>query len=104
MNTINVNVEGANHDAPKVKNLQELNADIDSLADVASSGSYNDLKDKPTIPVVPQNIATIDSGDTLPESGIVGAMFFYTPDGGTAKPVWWNGTIWVDANGDSITV
>lgn len=39
---------------------QELEGKVDSadLAEIATSGSYNDLTDKPTIPTVPTNVST----------------------------------------------
>lgn len=46
--------------------------------------------------------AKTTTGDTLPANGFVGQMFFYTPDGGTAVPVWYNGSEWVDATGASV--
>ena len=42
----------------------ELKANSDDLAAVATSGSYNDLEDKPEIPVIPENVSafTNDAG------------------------------------------
>ena len=36
-------------------------ADTTSLAEVATSGSYNDLSDKPTIPTVPTKVSELDN-------------------------------------------
>ncbi len=40
------------------------------LATVATSGSYNDLTNKPTIPVVPTTDQTFDGTSTHPQSGV----------------------------------
>ena len=40
------------------------------LATVATSGSYNDLTNKPTIPVVPSTDQTFDPTSTHPQSGV----------------------------------
>lgn len=63
------------------------------------------LKLKVEIPVVPENVATINSGNTLPDGNKVGEMFFYNPDEVDEDdkiPVWWNGSNWVDATGSPI--
>ena len=48
----------------EVDDLLDTKANAEDLADVATSGSYNDLEDKPTIPTVPTNVSafTNDSG------------------------------------------
>ena len=100
------------------------------LATVAVTGNYNDLNNKPTIPAaqvqsdwnvsdntskayiknkpdiptIPENNATWDGGESFPTEPIVGEMYLYTPAGGTAIPVWWNGTEWVDATGTPVTI
>ena len=38
---------------------------VDGLSTVATSGSYNDLSDKPTIPSVPTNYVTTDTAQTI---------------------------------------
>jgi hypothetical protein len=43
-------------------------ADISVLADVATSGSYNDLEDKPTIPTVNNPTITVKKNGNLVES------------------------------------
>ena len=47
-----------------LKNALDLKANSADLADVATSGSYNDLTNKPTIPTVPTNVSafTNDAG------------------------------------------
>jgi hypothetical protein len=48
----------------EVDGLLGAKANTADLADVAISGSYNDLEDKPTIPTVPTNVSAFinDSG------------------------------------------
>lgn len=48
----------------EVDDLLDTKANAEDLADVATSGSYNDLEDKPSIPTVPTNVSafTNDSG------------------------------------------
>lgn len=62
-------ITGTLSDQTDLKNALDLKVDITSLATVATSGSYDDLTNKPTIPTV--NDATItfeDSGGTTIDS------------------------------------
>ena len=55
---------GNYYNKSQVDQLLALKANISSLATVATSGSYNDLSDKPVIPTVPTNVSafTNDAG------------------------------------------
>lgn len=55
---------GNYYNKTQVDQLLALKANISSLATVATSGSYNDLSDKPVIPTVPTNVSafTNDAG------------------------------------------
>lgn len=56
--------KGKLNDLPTATELaQELEskANSDDLAEVARSGSYNDLSDKPTIPTVPTNVSALNN-------------------------------------------
>lgn len=57
---------GLNYLWGKVKSLVSGKANTADLAVVATSGSYTDLSDKPTIPTVPTNVSafTNDAGYT----------------------------------------
>ena len=50
-----------NETAGLVKDVADLQDDIDSLADVAFSGDYADLANKPTIPVVPTVVSAFEN-------------------------------------------
>lgn len=45
--------------------IADLEGTADSLHAVATSGSYNDLTDKPTIPTIPSNYVTTDTAQTI---------------------------------------
>lgn len=86
------------------------------------SGDYNDLKNKPTIPAAqiqsdwnqtddsepdyikgkPDIPSATQVGNELPGTGTDGEMFFYTPVGGNAIPVWWYDGGWVKADGSPV--
>ena len=53
--------------------LADLDERIDNLADVATSGDYDDLINLPTIPTVPTTSTTVIENDTNPVSG--GAVY-----------------------------
>lgn len=52
-----IDLNGLVHVWSKVKTLTDNCVKASDLATVATSGSYNDLSDKPTIPVVPTNVS-----------------------------------------------
>lgn len=85
-----------------------LSGTFKQLAIVAVSGSYNDLKDKPVIPTIPDNIQYIGGGETRPENPTVGQSFFDTTLGTVGKPIWYAGLdgneepVWVDATGATV--
>ena len=55
INDINNDISDINND------INSIESDINNLADVARSGSYNDLLNKPTIPVI--TMQTTDPGE-----------------------------------------
>lgn len=59
------NVSSFTNDAGYLTQHQDISgkANIDDLADVATSGSYNDLSNTPTIPIVNDAILTITQGN-----------------------------------------
>lgn len=75
------------------------------------SGNYNDLENKPVIPVIPTNVSAfnndanyqvVTSGttETRPTNVIVGFCYFDTTLG---YPIWYKGEdTWVDATGTTI--
>lgn len=77
-----VSVNGHTHDAATTSKdgfmPKEDKAKIDSLSTVATSGSYNDLSDKPTIPSVGNGKITIKQG------GITKGTFTVNQSGATA--------------------
>ena len=99
--------------ATRLETLEEKEA---ALSAVSYSGSYNDLVDQPSIPDVPdvpQNLSDLNndvpynpitSGSEFPTNTVAGQMSFYTPQLGTPIPVWYTGTIWVDATGSRINI
>ena len=78
------------------------------LAVVAVTGSYNDLKDKPIIPTIPENIQYVESGETRPDNPVIGQSFFDINLGTVGKPIWYAGLdgneepVWVDATGEAV--
>ena len=52
---------GNYYNKSQVDQLLALKANISSLATVATSGSYNDLSDKPVIPTVPTNVSAFNN-------------------------------------------
>lgn len=86
--------------------VETLRQAINNLATVASSGDYNDLSNKPTIPTIPSNLVqggvSSYSQPELPPRLLEvnrGYLWFDSTD----KPIWWTGTKWVDANGNTIS-
>ena len=79
---------GLNYLWGKMKSLVSGKANTADLAAVATSGSYTDLDDKPTIPTVPSNVSafTNDAG--------------YTTNIGTVTSVTVNGSTYSPTNGD----
>lgn len=79
--------------------LEEINARLEALSDVATSGNYNDLNNKPTL----------GSGSTIPLGESVGQMFYYTPEATRSTPdsspipLWWDGTAWRNSAGENVT-
>ena len=70
-------IEGLNDTLSALEDVIEAaNSDLDELATVASTGSYNDLRDKPTIPVVNYPVKTVNSktGDVVLTASDVGAI------------------------------
>ncbi len=74
------------------------------------SGSYNDLENKPVIPVIPANVSafnndvnyqvvTAGTTEERPTNVIIGFCYFDTT---LNKPIWWTGTAWVDATGQTV--
>lgn len=64
-------------DAGKVLAVDdELGYGLKALADVATSGSYNDLEDKPTIPVLPE-AEVIDKDDFFADATNVTDFYAY---------------------------
>lgn len=66
-----------------------------------SAFSSRKLTDTPTdgLQVVNRNYVTLN-GTTRPTSSVVGQSFLdMNLASGRGKPVWWNGTGWVDATG-----
>lgn len=80
-----------------------------TLAAVATSGDYNDLSNKPTIPTVPTNVSAFNNdasytkgsaGNTRPTDVDEGYMFFDTTLGENGgMPIWKTTDGWVDATG-----
>lgn len=62
------------------------------LSTVATSGSYNDLTDKPVIVAYTSGTRSERPSSNL----VVGQEYFDTTLG---KPIWWNGSRWVDKDG-----
>lgn len=59
---INSDISGINTDIRNINNdIDAIEGDINNLAAVARSGSYNDLLNKPTIPVI--TMQTTDPGE-----------------------------------------
>jgi len=59
-------ISGTISNQTDLQNILNLKANTSDLAEVATSGSYNDLSDKPTIPTVPTTLSsfTDDLGNT----------------------------------------
>lgn len=73
---VNSNIESVRTIATDAKQRADLaNSSISSLADVARSGSYNDLKDKPVIPSDPP-VSSVNgqTGDVVLDAYDVGAI------------------------------
>lgn len=86
--------------------------DKPSFAAVATSGDYNDLTNKPTIPTVPTNVSAFNNdasytkgsaGNTRPTDVDTGYMFFDTTLGENGgMPIWKTIDGWVDATGQTV--
>lgn len=76
-----------------VKTALDKKADTSSLKTVATSGSYNDLTDRPTIPTVPTKVSafTNDSGYLTTHQDLSGYQtkltFDSTPTANSSNPV-----------------
>ena len=75
------------------KNLFNEKADISILSDVAISGSYDDLTDKPTIPVV--NNATI----TITQGGVEKGSFSVNQSSNSTVEIDDNSSVWGNITG-----
>lgn len=88
-NVIDTLVNGASEN---MDTLGEVEQSFLGLATVATTGDYSDLLNKP-----------MDSGDTLSRptltSSNIGYLYFDTTLG---KPIWFDGTNWVDATGTTV--
>ena len=103
---VNVNVAGPNKSDIPMPNIKELAEELDGLHTVAHTGDYNDLENKPDIPTIPTVFDYLSSmrGSTedrpvFENSEAIGYLYFDTTLG---KPIWWNGTAWVDATGATV--
>jgi hypothetical protein len=74
------------------------------------SGNYNDLENKPEIPEIPTNVSAfnndanyqaITASDTASRPTDINTGFQYF-DITLNKPIWWNGSDWVDATGATV--
>lgn len=73
------------------------------VGEYLKSSAFSDRKltDTPTdaLSVVNRKYVTLN-GSTRPQSSVIGQSFLDTSlASGRGKPIWWNGTGWVDATG-----
>ena len=68
-----------------------------SAPSVPSFLRVNDAGLSSFVPV--SNIEFINSGASLPVSGVVGEMFFFT---NTSRPCWWSGSAWLYSDGTPV--
>lgn len=69
------------------ENINMIKDTVDNLATVATSGSYNDLSDKPTIPTVPTlaKVATSGSYNDLSNKPSIPSNTTYTVSSSSTK-------------------
>lgn len=95
-------------DAPVVNSevsVASLKSELLSVCDVDGSLLYSLPADAPAVAsflsvlpngsssyVAVSSVELINTGGTLPASGVVGEMFYYTL---TSRPCWWSGLAWL---------
>lgn len=100
---VNITLEGTWEKSDLEETVEEHSETLSNLKEVAFSGSYNDLTNKPQIPSITGDIQYISNGETRPTDAIVGQCFFDTTLGENGKPIWYaSGGAWVDATGASV--
>lgn len=103
---VNVNVGGPKKSDTPIPNIKELAEELAGLHTVAHTGDYNDLENKPDIPTIPTVLdylnnmrGATENRPTFDEVNATGFQYFDTT---LDKPIWWNGTEWVDATGVTV--
>ncbi len=97
---VDITLEGTWKKSDLEETVDEHSDTLSNLKNVAFSGSYNDLTDKPQIPSITGDIQYISNGETRPTDVIVGQCFFDITLGENGKPIWYAGSgAWVDATG-----
>lgn len=97
---VDITLEGTWKKSDLEKVVDSHSETLSNLKEVAFSGSYNDLTDKPQIPSITGDIQYISNGETRPTDAIAGQCFFDTTLGENGKPIWYAGSgAWVDATG-----
>lgn len=61
LNDLNTRTSTIEEKIPEIDEVLQGKANTNSLATVATSGSYNDLSNKPTIPTVPTNVSEFNN-------------------------------------------
>lgn len=73
VNGIQTDITNLNSDVGEMKNdIEDIETSIGNLATVATTGSYNDLIDKPTIPVITLQTTDPGEGATLAANHFIG--------------------------------
>ena len=81
-----------------VKDSLDNKASIGDLSTVATTGSYNDLSNKPTIPTVPTNISSFNNDSGYITSSSVPNPSSTTPSADTTNGSVGDGTTWARSN------
>lgn len=88
-------------------NIDQIKKIVHQVLDEAAKvGTFTDRKitDTPTdaLATVNRKYVTLN-GTTRPTSSVVGQFFLDTSlAAGVGKPIWWNGTGWIDATGSYV--
>lgn len=73
VNGIQTDITNLNSDVGEIKgDIEDIETTIGNLATVATTGSYNDLIDKPTIPVITLQTTDPGEGATLAANHFIG--------------------------------